>query len=176
MNRYADVESLIRATDQAFQATLHAVLDGDRHGAREVLQGAAHRRGLVDTAQAALRARPWVPKPQLVAELRFVVEVGRLGDLVEDLARHVVSGSDPARLSPSRRLEVAALLDAGERRFHHLADGVIAGGLDPTYRGCAATLYAVADRAGRDHSATVELCGGLAAGLLRVSRYAAAAA
>lgn len=176
MNRYADIDALLRTTDEAFAATLHAVLDGDRHAAAVVLHGSPQRRELLTTAQGALRARPWVPAPQLAHELRFVSEVGRLGGLVDRLARHVVAGGDPIRLSPSRRMEVAVLLDAGDRRFRQLIDGAVAGGLDPAYRGCAAALFEVADHASRDRSTTVVLCGALAAGLLQASRYAATAA
>lgn len=176
MNRYADIDSLINATDEAFQTALHALLDGDRHAARQVLHGSAQRRDLLAAAQDALRARAWVPAPQLGHELRFVAEIGHLGGLVDRLARHVVAGGDPVRLSPSRRMEVAVLLDAGERRFRHLADGAVAGGLDPSYRGCAAALFEVADRASRDRSVSIVLCGALAAGLLQASRCAAAVA
>lgn len=176
MNRYAEVDSLIRATDEAFRTTLHAVLDGDREAARQVLHGSAGRRRLVAGAQETLRARAWVPAPQVGHEVRFVAEIGHLGGLVDRLARHVVAGGDPTRLSPSRRMEVAVLLDAGERRFRQLGDGAVAGGLDPAYRGCTASLFAVADRASRDRSTTIVLCGALAAGLLQAARFAATAA
>ena len=176
VNRYADIDSLIRATDEAFQATLHAVLDGDRHAGRLVLHGSSQRRDLLAAARCALRARAWVPSPQLGQELRYVAEIGHLGGVVDRLARHVVAGGDPVRLTPSRRMEVAVLLDAGERRFRQLAEGAVAGGLDPSYRGCAATLFEVADRASRDRSISMALCGALAAGLLQASRCAAAAA
>ena len=176
VNRYADIDALIRATEEAFQATLHAVLDRDRHAAREVLRGSAHRRDLLLASQRTLRSRAWVPAPQLGQELRFVAEIGHLGGVVDRLARHVVAGGDPVRLSPSRRMEVAVLLDAGERRFRQLAEGAVAGGLDPSYRGCAAALFEVAERASRDRSMSIILCGALAAGLLQASRYAATAA
>jgi hypothetical protein len=176
VNRYAEIDALIRTTDEAFRATLHAALDGDRHAAREVLHGSAERRDLLAAAQRLLRARAWVPAPQRERELRFVVDVGHLGCLVDRLARHLVAGGDPIRLSPSRRMELAVLLDAGGRRFRQLADGPVGGSLDATYRGCAATLFEVADHAAHDRSTTVVLCGALAAGLLQASRHLASAA
>lgn len=176
MNRYADIDTLIRSTDQAFRATLHAVLDGDRHAARMVLHGSSQRRDLLAAATDVLRARAWVPAHQVAKEVRFVAEIGHLGDLVDQLARHVVAGGDPVRLAPSRRMEVAVLLDAGERRFRQLAEGPIAGGLDSAQRGCAATLFEIVDRASQDRSISIVLCGALAAGLLQASRRASAAA
>jgi hypothetical protein len=168
--------ALLDSTGSAFGSTLHAALDDDRHAARDVLRGSAARRELLHAAQDAVRERSWVPAPQLANELQFVADIGRVGDLVDHLARHIVAGGDRRPLTPARRMEIAVLLDAGGRRLRQLADGPIGPGLDPSYRGCGSALFEVADRGARDRSATVVLCAALAVLLLQASRHAARAA
>jgi hypothetical protein len=172
----ADLDALLRGTSQAFCDALRAVLDADPAQAREVLRGSAPRRRLVAAAGAELRSHPWVPAPQLVDQLRFVDDIGRVGDLVDQLARHVVAHDDPVELTAARRAEVAALLEAGHRRLHQLLAGPSGPALDPAYRHCGAALFEVADHGGRDSSVVVETCGALAALLLEASRHAMRAA
>ena len=112
MNDYADIDTLLHTTDDAFCATLHAVLEDDRHAAREVLHGSAARRATLSAAQDSLRERTWVPGPQLANELQFVADIGRVGEVVDHLARHVVGGADRRPLTPARRMEVAVLCAA----------------------------------------------------------------
>jgi hypothetical protein len=176
VDKPSEIDALLRSTDDAFRATLHAVLEGDRHAAREVLHGSAARRAVLIAAQDALRARSWVPAPQLANELQYVADVGRIGAIVDQVARHVVEGGERRPLTPARRMEVAVLLDAGGRRLHQLADGPVGPGLDPSYRGTGSALFEVADRGARDRSATVVLCAALAVTLLQASRHAARAA
>lgn len=176
MHITADLDALIRSTAGAFRAVLHAVLDEDAGSAREVLEGSAARRRLVAAAGEDLRAQPWVPAPQLGEQLQFVDDLGRVGDLVDRLARHVVAADDPVVLTPARRTEVAVLLDAGGRRLAQLLAGPSGPALDPAYRGCGSALFEVADHGGRDASVVVMCCGDLAAELLRASRHAARAA
>jgi hypothetical protein len=175
----ADLDHLLRTTTGAFRDVLHAVLDADAALARVVLKGSAARRDLVRAASDDPRARPWVPAPQLGEQLQFVADVARVGDLVDELARHVVADDDPVSLTPARRMEVAVLLDAGGRRLQQ-PGRVLAGPsgpvMDPAYRGCGAALFEVADHGGRDASSVVETCGVLAAVLLQASRHATRAA
>ncbi len=175
MNLHAEIDDLLRTTDDAFCATLHAVLDGDREAARTVLRGSAVRRSQVTAAQEALRARRWVPGPQLASELQYVADVAHVGDLLDALARRAVAGR-PGHLSPVQRMEVSVLLDAGSRRIRQLRERPAGPGLDPAYRGCGCALFEVADRAVRDRSVTIVLCADLAAALLQASRHAARAA
>jgi hypothetical protein len=172
----ADLDVLLRATDRAFCEALHAVLDDDVPRAREVLKGSAGRRRLAAAAADELRERPWVPAPQLAEQLQFVDDVRRIGDLVDHVARHVVAADDPVALTPSRRVEVTVLLDAGGRRLRQLQAGPAGPALDPGYRGCGAALFEVADHGGRDASAVIGCCGALAVLLLQASRHAMRAA
>jgi hypothetical protein len=174
VNFHAEIDDLLRSTDDAFRTTLHAVLDADEEAARGVLRGSAERRALLFTAQHALRRRRWVPAPQLASELQFVADIGRIGELVDALARRVIEGR--RSLGPVQRLEVSVLLDAGGRRLRQLRERPAGPGLDPAYRGCGCALFEVADRAARDRSMTVVLCADLAAALLQASRHAARAA
>ncbi len=176
MNNYAEIDHLLRTTSEAFRAALHAVLDGDKQAARDVLHRSAGRRALVTAARDTLTGRAWVPAPQLANELQFVADIGRVGELVDQLARQVVAGVEHEPLSPTRRLEVSVLLDAGTRRLRQLADGPIGPGLDPEYRGCGCALFEVADRGAHDRSSTMARCSALAATLLQASRHAARAA
>lgn len=175
MNFHAEIDELLRTTDDAFRATLHAALDGDTEAAREVLRASAGRRRQVAMAQEALRGRRWVPAPQMASELQYVADIADVGDLLDALARRVVAGRG-GHLSPVQRMEVSVLLDAGTRRIRQLRERPAGPGLDPAYRGCGCALFEVADRAGRDRSMTVVLCADLAAALLQASRHAARAA
>ncbi|MXG90555.1 hypothetical protein [Nocardioides flavescens] len=172
----ADLDHLLRETASAFRDVLHAVLDDDLGRARSVLAASAVRRDLARAATDELRARPFVPAPQLCAQLQFVADVSRVGDLVDDLARQVVRADDAVELTPARRMEVAVLLDAGGRRLQQLLAGPAGPVMDPAYRGCGAALFEVADHGGRDASSVVETCGVLAAVLLQASRHASRAA
>ncbi|QIG43844.1 hypothetical protein G5V58_14660 [Nocardioides anomalus] len=172
----ADLDALLRTTSAAFCDVLHAVLDDDVPRAREVLKGSATRRRLVATAGDDLRSHPWVPAPQLNDQLQFVDDIRRVGDLVDQLARHVVAADDRVAVTPARRMEVAVLLDAGHRRLHQLLAGPSGPAMDPAYRHCGAALFEVADHGGRDASVVVEACGALAALLLQASRHATRAA
>ena len=174
MNLTSDHDRLLRSTEDAFSATLHALLDEDAHAARGVLRGSAPRRRLLAATQAAVREQRWVPGPQLGNELQYVADLGRVNQLVDVIARLVVAG--PPRLSPACRMEVAVLLDAGGRRLRQLQDGPVGPGLDPSYRGCGGALFEVADYGGRDASAVLQLCGAVAVTLLQASRHAARAA
>ena len=171
-----DVALLLRATTHAFESALHAVLAGDKHAARQVLRGSTARRAALQAAQDTVRARAWVPLPTKVEHLQFVADLGRVGDLVDHLARNVVAGGDPHPLSPSLRMMLAVLLDAGGRRLRALADGPVGPGLDPAHRGCGRTLFEVADRGTHDSSRTAALCSATAVVLLQASRHAARAA
>lgn len=174
VNRFADVDALLRSTSQAFHATVRAALAGDRDHAAEVLAGAPARGELVRTASDSLRARTWVPAPQLRRELQFVAGIAHLASLIDQLADRVAAGgSQPP--SPWLTLELSVLLDTGDRRFRQLLDAGCTADLDPTYRGCAAALFEVVDHAAGDQSPTAALCGALATALLQVSRQAAAA-
>jgi hypothetical protein len=174
VNQGADQVRFIQSIRDAFAAALRAVLDGDAHAAREVLRGSAHRRRLLAATQSAIRARPWAPGPQLENELQYVADLGRVGQLVDELARLVVEGEPPP--TPTRQMELAVLLDAGTRRLTQLLDRPLGPGLDPAYRGCGGALFEVADHGGRDSCELMRLCGSLAVTLLHASRHAARAA
>jgi len=171
-----DLDLLLRETAGGFRDVLHAVLDEDPARARGVLLASSVRRELVRADSDELSARPWVPAPQLCAQLQFVADVARVGDLVDDLARQVVRADDAVELTPTRRMEVAVLLDTGGRRLRQLMAGPSAPVMDPAYRGCGAALFEVTDHGGRDASSLVETCGVLAAVLLQASRHASRAA
>ncbi|WP_122816263.1 hypothetical protein [Nocardioides pantholopis] len=172
----SDLHCLLSSTTRAFEKTLRAVLDGDKPAARQVLRGSAGRRRARAAASDAVRTKVWVPVPLLVEQLQFVADLGRVGDLVDQLARHVVGGGDSTPLSPARRMEVTVLLDAGRRRLRQLDDGPVAAGLEPGYRSCGDDIREVAHRCSRDRSATLALCSALAATLLHASRHATRAA
>lgn len=184
MNRTAEVDALLRHVADAFRATLHATLDGDRDGAREVADGTAGRRGLADAAHAMLTARRWVPAPQLERERAFVDGVDRIGELVEDLAAAVADGALHA-LTPTAQLELTVLLDVGDRRLRQLIDGAVTPEAHATYRGCAAALIDIAGHSAGDPTGDPALrtagasvtarCSLLAAALLVAGRQAAAA-
>ena len=176
MNITADLDLLLRSTAGALRDALLAVLDDDVARARGVLHGSAARRRLVTSAEDDLRAHPWVPAPQLHAQLQFVADLGRVGELVDLVARHVVAADDPVVLTPARRVEVTALLEAGEARLRQLLVGPSGPAMDPAYRGCGTTLFQVVDHAGGDDSVVVGTCGALAAVLLQASRHATRAA
>jgi hypothetical protein len=174
VNPSSDHERLLDSTAAAFAATLHALLDGDVHGARVVLRGSAPRRRLLTATQSVVREQRFAPGPQLGNELQYVADLSRVNQLVDVIARLVVTG--PPNLTPANRMEIAVLLDAGTRRLHQLQDGPVGPGLDPSYRGCGGALFEVADHGGRDASAVLQLCGALAVTLLQASRHAARAA
>ncbi|GAB3253169.1 hypothetical protein GCM10027425_12240 [Alteromonas gracilis] len=176
MNITADLDALIRTTSEDFRAALTAVLDQDVVPARVVLAGSERRRRLAEAAVEDLRAHPWVPAPQLGEQLRFVDDIVRLGEQVEELARTVVLDGVGAPLSASRREHVALLRDAGHRRLRQLLEGPRGPALDPEYRGCGAMLFEIVDHG--DHEADVRLsrCCALAGLLLQASRHAMRAA
>jgi hypothetical protein len=174
VNHSSDHDRLLHSTADAFTATLHALLDEDAHTARGVLRGSAPRRRLLAATQAVVREQHWAPGPQLGTELQYLADLGRVNQLVDVIARLVVTG--PPALTPAHCMEVAVLLDAGSRRLRQLQDGPVGPGLDPSYRGCGGALFEVADHGGRDASAVLQLCGALALTLLQASRHAARAA
>ncbi|WP_182526813.1 hypothetical protein [Nocardioides dongkuii] len=172
----ADLAQLLRSTMHAFDATLRATLAGDEHAAGEVLRGSGARRGEQSAAREAVLARTWVPGPTKAEQLEYVADLGCVGELVDELARHVVAGGDPHALSPTNQLTVAVLLDAGGRRLRQLADSPVGPFLQPSHLGCGKTLLEVADHGTHGGSPTAALCAGLAAVLLRATRHASRAA
>ena len=172
----ADLVQLLRLTTTAFESALHAVLDDDKRAAREVLRASADRRAARSAAQESVLANRWVPMPTKTERLRFVADVGQIGDLVDELARHVVTGGDTRPLCATHRLTVAVLIDAGGRRLRQLADSPVGPGVDPANRGCGGALFEVADQCGHDSSTTAGLCSTMAVVLLEASRHAARAA
>jgi len=171
-----DLHDLLSSTTRAFEKTLHAVLDGDKPAARQVLRGSPGRRRARAVVTDLVRAQPHVPMPRLLDELQFVADLGRVGDLVDLLARHVVGGGDTVPLTPARRMEVTVLLDAGARRLRQLRDGALGPDLAPGYRSCGNALREVAVRGSGDRSATLTLCSALAVALGQASRHASRAA
>lgn len=176
MNTIASVDHLLRSTTDAFHGALHAVLEDDVHRARQVLKDSATRRLLAETAGDAIRTHVLVPAPRLADQLQFVADITQVGRLVDELARQVVEAEDRLALSPTQRLEVAVLLDAGERRLRQLTEGPVGPSMDPAYRGCGSALFEVADHGGRDSSSVVMVCAALAVVLLQASRHATRAA
>ena len=172
----ADLVQLLRLTTTAFEASLHAALDNDKHAARDVLHASAERRAALAAAEESVRATAWVPMPTKAERLRFVADVGQIGDLVDELARHVVTGGDTRPLGATHRLTVAVLIDAGGRRLRQLADSPVGPGVDPANRGCGGALFEVADQGAHDSSMTAGLCSTMAVVLLEASRHAARAA
>lgn len=170
-----DLHDLLTSTTRAFEKTLHAVLDGDKPAARQVLRGSAGRRRTRAVVIDRIRTQPRAAMPRLLDELQFVADLGMVGDLIDQLARHVVGGGDTVPLSPARRMEVTVLLDAGARRLRQLDDALVPG-LEPDYRSCGNALREVAVRASTDRSATLALCAALAAALIHASRHASRAA
>lgn len=171
VNTSADLSHLLSSTTDAFGTSLHALLDADRHQARQVLRASLDRRTLAAETARACRDHAWVPAPQLHGELRYVADIARVGALCDDLAREIV-GSDSVRLLPTQRMEAAVLLDAGGQRLRQLADGAAGSASCHGYRRCGSALAEVADRGGRDRSTTMVLCGALAVVLLQASRHA----
>jgi hypothetical protein len=177
VNNHADLNRLLRCTTEAFQTVLRAVLDADRHAAREVLHGSAHRRALVEQTMHARAGHPWAPPPQVASELQFVSDIGEVGRLVDDLARQTAAAEDrELRLTPGQQMEVAVLLDAGSRRLRRLTDGLLGPGLSADDRGCGSALFEVADHEALDRAEVVVLCAALATTLLQATRHAARAA
>jgi hypothetical protein len=172
-----DLDSLARATGRAFDAVLRALLGRDKHTAREVLRDSAARRLLAASAKESLRTSA-VPAQAVADQLKLVTDIGRIGQIIDHLARRVLDDGDPVSLSPTARLEVAVLLDAGGCRLRELTEWSRTHGLgaDPAHRRSGSALFEVADRACHDPSVSMRLCAGLAVTLLQASRHAARAA
>ncbi|WP_122817426.1 hypothetical protein [Nocardioides pantholopis] len=176
MNRYAEIDALLRSTHQAFLTSLHAVLEADRGSAAAVLAGARLRQAQVADAEAALRRRAWVPAPQLARELAFVAGIARLGAATDRLAAHTAGADAAPAPSPALSRELTALADAGDRRFRQLIAGASGGGPNRFDQGCARALFEIADHSSLAAAPVVELCAGVAIALLDVGRQAQAAA
>ncbi|MBW9206351.1 hypothetical protein KV097_10375 [Mumia sp. zg.B17] len=173
MNRYADIDALLRSSSHAFHDAVRAALTGDREHAGAVLAGSQARHDLARAAEETLRERTWVPAPQLARELQLISGIVRVATVTDRLAAQVVMNPEPP--GPWLALELTVLLDTGDRRFRQLLDTGSTATLDPSSRGCAARLFEVADHSVGDASPTAALCGVLATALLQVSRQAAAA-
>lgn len=171
-----DSEELLRSTTRTFEKVLRAVLDGDKAAARQVLRGSSGRRKAEAAVSDLVRANESVPMRHRMSELQFVADIGHVGDLLDQLARHVIGGGDSIPLDPARRKEITGLLDAGSCRLRQLTIGPHCSGTESRYLICGSSLREVATRGSRDRSATLALCSALASTLLKASCHAARAA
>ncbi|MDQ1105954.1 hypothetical protein QE364_003854 [Nocardioides zeae] len=172
MLKFADVDLLLRAARAAYSSTLLALERSDPRLATDALATTERRADLAARARHALRDRPWVPLPQVAAEVRVVDDVEEVCRILQRLATLIGSTGIPD-LPPRLRSDVRRLRDAGERRFGHVRDGCVYAA---SGAGCTATFLDVADHHATAGPELDRLVGELAAAMLLTTRDAAVAA
>ncbi|WP_447644292.1 hypothetical protein [Nocardioides zeae] len=172
MLKFADVDLFLRAASAAYSSTLLALERAEPALATAVLTTTAARGDLAAAARHALRDRPWVPLPQVAAEVRVVDDVEEVCRLVHRLATVLDSGG-AHDLAPRVRSDVRRLRDAGERRFSQVREGCVYAAASA---GSTAVFLDVVDHHAAAAVEVDRLVGELAGAMLLTTRDAAVAA
>jgi hypothetical protein len=129
---------LATLTAEGLETVTTAARNGDLVAARRVLAASRSRRAARAEAELAVRRQltQTPPRPrafrQSAAELQLVCELGRIGHLVDALARSVVEGYTPPPVLAALAPQLETLGTAGGRRLRHL-DHLAAPAMDADY-------------------------------------------
>jgi hypothetical protein len=188
-----DLDKLAILTADALESVVEAALSRDVAAARRVLRRSGARRSAGSLAEARVRqglaqCPPRTGNLRAVAStLQLIADLGRVGDLVDILARQTAATTGPRRVPQLLRRDLMTVGGVGAHWVRQLAKGISGPAMDPGYLRAGCELRAVVDHltglegnrgtalaAGPVMTATV--CSALAEGVLTASRHAARAA